>query len=101
MSGRKDEQPEQHTWHVAAWVAVTDIEARLAARRGRVRLLAGTQVEVCETVCLRCRRPFDEVVGTACVDREAYQQHLIGGHPGERRKRPRRSPGVHEVEWTI
>lgn len=75
-----------HVWVVAATVTLTDALAKQAANRGTVRIPEETKVEVLDTYCLQCRRPFDAVNGTQCVAAET-RDHLIGGPTGERKKR--------------
>lgn len=76
-----------HVWVVAATVTLTDVLARQAERRGTVRLAAATKIDVLETYCSQCRRPFEDVAESPCIAAET-REHLIGGPTGERKKRP-------------
>ncbi|MEU8272589.1 hypothetical protein AB0B89_36250, partial [Sphaerisporangium sp. NPDC049002] len=44
------------------------------------------RIDVIETYCEQCRRPYDDVVGEPCIAADTTV-HLRGGPIGERKKR--------------
>lgn len=75
-----------HRWVVAAVIGLPDTLAAQAFRRGTARLPSATKIEVLETYCAQCRRPYERVVDVDCEAAES-KDHLIGGPTGERAKR--------------
>lgn len=74
---------DDHEWVGAAYLPLDDKQAKHAERRGSVRMVTTTKVEVLEVMCGRCRRPYPEVEGQKCV----VTHWLHGGPVGERKKR--------------
>lgn len=73
---------------VAASVAIPERLASTAFNRGTVRLPEDTKIEVLDTYCCRCRRPFEAVADEPCPAARrvaAAKAHLIGG-PSERKR---------------
>ena len=75
-----------HVWVVAATITLSDGLAKQAERRGTVRIPEDTKIDVLETYCAQCRRPYEDVAGANCEAAES-RDHLIGGPTGERKKR--------------
>lgn len=85
------EQPEKdltHTWIGAATVALDPKTAKHADLRGSYRTKIEERVDVLEVYCKGCRRPYDDVADEPCAAK-INNEHLIGGNPGERKKRKR------------
>lgn len=77
-----------HRWVGAATIAVAPQQAPSAVRRGTLRVLADTQVDVLEVYCAACKRPYDDIDSDQCV----VGEHLRGGPIGERKKRKGLTP---------
>lgn len=75
-----------HVWVAAATVELDVRQARRAVLRGSIRLPSQRRIDVLETYCGLCRRPYDDVAGQPCVAAETTE-HLRGGPIGERKKR--------------
>jgi hypothetical protein len=77
---------KSHQWVVAATIPVPEKDARQGFRRGTVRLPQRVKVDVLETYCEQCRRPWEAVAGKPC-EAATGREHLIGGPTGERERR--------------
>jgi hypothetical protein len=75
-----------HVWVGAALVDLSGQQAALADLRGAIRLPQRTRVNILETYCAACRRPWDDVADEPCIAAE-NNEHLRGGPIGERQKR--------------
>ncbi len=75
-----------HAWVHAANIDTTARLAALADLRGFVRLKEGTRIDVIETYCKACRRPWDDVVNEPCAA-VTDNEHLRGGPIKERKNR--------------
>jgi hypothetical protein len=75
-----------HTWVIAATYSVDDKQARHAVLRHSVRVPKDGRLNVLETYCSQCRRPWDDVVGDPCEAADS-NEHLRGGPIGVRQKR--------------
>lgn len=75
-----------HVWVGAATVDLTPKQAAHADLRGSIRVPGQTRIDVLETYCKNCRRPYDEVADQTCIA-AADNSHLIGGPTGKRRPR--------------
>lgn len=75
-----------HEWIGAATVALDAKTAKHADLRGSYRTKIEERVDVLEVYCKKCRRPYDEVLDEPCAVK-INNDHLIGGNPGERKKR--------------
>ncbi len=83
------EKTHPHSWVGAATVALDDKTAKHADLRGSYRTSVEERVDVLDVYCggkNGCRRPYEEVAGQPCVGK-LNNAHLIGGTPGERKKR--------------
>lgn len=87
----------KHRWVVAATIVVSETLARQGDRRGTVRLDKEIKVDVLETYCEQCRKPYDRVAGQPC-EAAVTRDHLIGGPTGERKKRKGEAEDPVEVE---
>lgn len=87
---RPEPEPEPldltHVWVVAAEVEVTPRIAGIADFRGSFKATDGQRIEALEVYCRGCRRPYDEVKGSDCVEK-IDNRHLIGGDQSTRAKR--------------
>lgn len=94
---------QDHRWVAATYVELPDDKlARQADRRGTVRLPANTKVDVLEVMCVQCRKPRDMVDGVPCeAATEKGREHLVGGTPGERKKRSHPYHDCAEVGCTL
>lgn len=75
-----------HNWIGAATVALDDKTAKHAELRGSYRTKIHERVDILEVYCKGCRRPYDDVADEPCAAK-VDNTHLIGGNPGERKKR--------------
>lgn len=75
-----------HTWVAAATVELDERQAKRAVLRHSVRIPAELKIDVLETYCAECRRPYDDVAGEPCIA-ATNNEHLRGGPIGERKKR--------------
>lgn len=78
-----------HEWVAAVNIPLTRRAAKKADFRGSLTvedLDLKDKVNVLETLCDVCRRPFEDVDGKAC-EGKIDNQHLIGGDQRERMKR--------------
>jgi hypothetical protein len=75
-----------HLWMGAAAVTLTLSQARRAVLRGSIRIAVAARVDILETYCGLCRRPYDDVAGDPCVAASSTE-HLHGGPIGTRKKR--------------
>lgn len=75
-----------HAWVGAAEVAIDEGRAKLAHYRRSYRTKEKERVDVLDIYCKACRRTYDAAGGTPCTAAE-NNAHLIGGTPGERKKR--------------
>ncbi len=75
-----------HRWIGAATVELDQKRAKHADLRGSYRTKEAERVDVLEVYCRGCRRPYEDVAGRPCEAR-INNEHLIGGNPGERKKR--------------
>lgn len=80
---------DDHDWVVATILSIPANMVKNAERRGTARIptpAESLKVDVLETYCRQCRRPWDDVSGQPCAAAE-NRDHLIGGPTGERKKR--------------
>lgn len=75
-----------HAWVGAALVDLDDQQAALADLRGAIRLRQAVKVNILETYCRACRRPWDDVADEPCSAAD-NNEHLRGGPIGKRRPR--------------
>lgn len=75
-----------HQWMGAATITLTLPQARRAVLRGSIRVPESTRVDVLETYCGLCRRPYDDVCDEPCAAADSTL-HLHGGPIGTRKKR--------------
>lgn len=75
-----------HLWMGAATVTLNLPQARRAVLRGSIRIPGATRVDILETYCGLCRRPYDDVAGEPCIAASSTE-HLHGGPIGTRKKR--------------
>lgn len=75
-----------HVWVGAALVDLTGQQAALADLRGAIKLPLQAKVNILETYCAACRRPWEDVADEPCSAVED-NTHLRGGPIGERRNR--------------
>lgn len=75
-----------HDWVGAAHVVLDEGRAKLAHYRRSYRTKVAERVDVLDIYCRVCRRTYDAAGGTPC-EAVANNEHLIGGTPGERKKR--------------
>ncbi|MFJ2866803.1 hypothetical protein [Kitasatospora sp. NPDC087314] len=74
-----------HEWVIAAYVPVDTQGAAYARRRGVYRVPATTKIRSADVMCIRCRRPYDEVFEEPCAGSDPM---LHGGPIGTRKRRP-------------
>ncbi|MGW4694899.1 hypothetical protein ACWEO1_21275 [Kitasatospora cineracea] len=74
-----------HEWVIAAYVPVDTQGAAYARRRGVYRVPATTKIQSADVMCIRCRRPYDEVSEQPCAGTDPM---LHGGPIGTRKRRP-------------
>ncbi|MFF4818924.1 hypothetical protein ACFY2K_30590 [Kitasatospora sp. NPDC001309] len=74
-----------HEWVIAAYVPVDTQGAAYARRRGVYRVPATTKIRSADVMCIRCRRPYDEVYEQLCAGSDPM---LHGGPLGTRKRRP-------------
>lgn len=86
LSGPTEDRPNAHTWIGAAEIWLPDKVAKHANLRLSFRAFAYQRVDVLEVYCRACRRPYDDVADQSC-EATIDNTHLIGGNPGERKKR--------------
>jgi len=82
-----------HKWVAAAQLSLTDTQARQAEWRGHVDIKDRVRIEVLETYCRECRRPYDDVADEPCAVDVEGNDHLRGGPIGVRKKRGITQPG--------
>lgn len=75
---------EHHQWVIAAFVDVTDKQARWASRRGNVKVDA-CKVEALDVLCAMCRRTWEDVSDQPCAAAKD-NKHLRGGDEDGKRK---------------
>lgn len=75
-----------HKWVGAATVCLTLKEAKRADLRGSIRVPAQTRIDVLDTYCSACRKPFEDVAGVRCAHLEDPEM-FHGGPIGVRAKR--------------
>ena len=80
------EYSENHVWVVASLIRVDARQAARSVLRHSLRFPKEIKVNVIETYCEQCRRPWDDVVDELCVAAEG-NEHLRGGPIGKRKKR--------------
>ncbi|MFB7126172.1 hypothetical protein DR950_33515 [Kitasatospora xanthocidica] len=80
-----DSNTDLHEWVIAAYVPVDTQGAAYARRRGVYRVPATTKIRSADVICIRCRRPYDEVCEDPCAGAD---QMLHGGPIGTRKRRP-------------
>lgn len=87
-SGPDEDRPAAHTWIGAAEVRLSDKAAKHANLRLSIRTGGelGARIDMLEVYCVKCRRPYDDVADAEC-EAQIDNTHLIGGNPGERKKR--------------
>ncbi len=73
-----------HEWVIAAYVPVDTQGAAYARRRGIYRVPASTKIQSADVMCIRCRRPYDEVNEQPCAGSDPM---LHGGPIGTRKRR--------------
>jgi hypothetical protein len=79
-------EDDGHVWVGAATVVLTLAQAKRADLRGSIRVPEETRIDVLDTYCKACRRPFEDVAGRKCAaitDPELFH----GGPIGTRAKR--------------
>ncbi|MFJ6776479.1 hypothetical protein ACIQOV_36920 [Kitasatospora sp. NPDC091257] len=80
-----DTNADVHEWVIAAYVPVDTQGAAYARRRGVYRVPATTKIRSADVMCIRCRRPYDEVCEVPCAGSDPM---LHGGPIGTRKRRP-------------
>lgn len=76
-----------HDWIGAATIKLDPKTAKHADFRGSFRTKeTNVRIDVLEVYCSGCRRPYEDVADEAC-EAKINNEHLIGGNPGERKKR--------------
>ncbi len=86
LSGPTEDKPHAHTWIIAAEVHVSDKVAKHANLRLSFRTFETQRIDALEVYCRRCKLKFADVAGEKC-SATIDNTHLIGGNPGERKKR--------------
>jgi hypothetical protein len=82
----------QHEWAAAAIIGLDDAQAKRAVLRHSVWLSScdpdgqPVRIDVLETYCRLCRRPWDDVADEPCIA-ATTTEHLRGGPIGQRKKR--------------
>ncbi|MFF4777549.1 hypothetical protein ACFY05_32300 [Microtetraspora fusca] len=84
---------EDHVWLGAAIIRLSSRQAARAYLRHAVRLEKGERVEILESYCEQCRRPWDDVKDEPCAA-AADNSYLRGGPIGIRKKRKHAQPAV-------
>ncbi|MFJ6380113.1 hypothetical protein ACIQI7_08945 [Kitasatospora sp. NPDC092039] len=79
-----DANTDIHEWVIAAYVPVDMQGAAYARRRGVYRVPATTKIRSADVMCIRCRRPYDEVYQAPCAGSDPM---LHGGPIGTRKRR--------------
>jgi hypothetical protein len=85
---RSEVKPGEHLWVHAATIPVNMRDAAYGNRRGVYRVPANTKVNVHDTYCEQCRKPYNEVSGKPCI----LTPWIHGGPIGTRK--PRNRPGA-------
>ena len=75
-----------HTWVGMANIPLSPPEAKHGVLRKSIRLTDGRKTEILEAMCRGCRRNYEDVADQDC-EALVDNTHLIGGNPGERKKR--------------
>jgi hypothetical protein len=89
---RRESKPRLEIWdeHLLAGggeIPLSPAEAREALRRGSVKVTADVRAKVFDVYCSRCRRPFTDVVGTACI----VEPEILNGGPIATRAKRRKA----------
>lgn len=82
------EYSENHVWVVANIHEVTPKQAYRAYLRHSIRV-QDARLDVLETYCKQCRRPWEDVADQPC-EAASGNEHLRGGPIRERKKRKHR-----------
>jgi hypothetical protein len=88
-------QDNGHKWVGAATVSLTLPQAKRADLRGSIRVPEETRIDILETYCSMCRKPFDEVADVECAHRSDPEM-FHGGPIGVRAKRTGHSMPGHD-----